>query len=63
MVCLFPFSKFLDALRGFTCPRVIVNLGSIYLGVIILSHSLFVAFMRNISVLKELRVYEPSRPL
>ena len=50
------FSNFSDVLSAFTCARAIGNLRSICSGVNILSPSPFVAFIKNIPLLKALRV-------
>ena len=60
MICLISFRKFSDVLPDFTCGKAIGNLLSICLGVIVLNHSPFVAFIGNIPLLKALRVN--SRP-
>ena len=61
MICLISFSKFSDVLSAFTHARTSGNFSNIFLGVNILHPSPFVAFTKNISLLKAIRVN--SRPL
>ena len=56
MICLISFSKFSAKLPAFTYERAIGNLLSIFIGVSIFSPSPQVVFIRNIPLLKALRV-------
>ena len=56
MICLVSFSSFSNIIPAFTCESAVGNLGSLSLGVNILSLSTFVAFIGNIPLLKAFRV-------
>ena len=60
MICLILLGKFREVLPAVACARAIDNFFNIFLGVNIFSPSPFVAFIRNILLLKTLRVN--SRP-
>ena len=56
MICLILFNMFSDVLPTFTCASAVGNLWSFCLGVNILRPIPFVCFIRNIPLLKALRI-------